>query len=209
MPSVLRVLNAVRRRLLIHRRGLLALCVAAIAWSVVTSLQPPEPPSDQVWTAARDLPSGTVLVAEDLQRTAVPVGTAPHSPHDLDALLGRTLATSLEEGQVATQPQTMSNGRLEGYPGRSAVPIRIPDAEAVAMLRPGDRVDLLGSDPQHDVPGTRIAQDAVVLALPKASDLGSTPALTGRLVVFAIQTEQVVEVVTEATGLFLTVIWNR
>jgi pilus assembly protein CpaB len=209
MSAVLRVLNAIRRRVLIHRRVLVALCLAALAWSVVTTLEPPPPSTESVWTASKDLPSGTVLSAQDLLRRSVPPGNAPVASHDLESLVGRTLAAPLGRGEVATTTQTMGSGHLVGYPGRSAVPIRIPDADTVDLLRSGDHIDLVGTDPQSDAPGTRVAEDAVVLSVPRRADRGSAPALTGRLVVLAVPSDTVVGVASAASRLFLTVIWNR
>ncbi|RZI82246.1 MAG: pilus assembly protein CpaB, partial [Microbacterium sp.] len=203
MPSVPAALHAVRRRLLIHRRGLAALCVAVLTWSVLATVRPSAPPSATVWTAVRELPSGTVLSAADLHATRVPPGAAPEAAHDLGSLTGRVLAAPLGTGEVATATQLMGNGHLAGYPGRSAVPLRIPDAATVGLLHTGDRVDLVASDPQSPRRGTRIATDAVVLAIPPAAAPGSAPALEGRLVVFAVPSQDVVEVAAAATGLFL------
>lgn len=209
MPSLLRILNAVRRRVLIHRRGLLAVAVGVLAWSLVSAARPADPPGATVWTAERDLPSGTVLGTDDLTRTEFPTEAAPKAQHDLRSLIGRTLAAPVGEGEVVTRTATISNERLDGYPGRSAVPIRIPDADTVGLLRPGDHVDLVGNDLQDGGPGRLVAQDAVVLALPRSSPSGSGPVLSGRLVVFAVPSDQVTEVAAAASALFLTVIWNR
>jgi Flp pilus assembly protein CpaB len=209
MPSVLRVLNAIRRRVLIHRRGVVAVCVAVLVWSVISTLQPPPPATETAWAAAEDLPNGTRLTSEDLVRRSFPTGTAPAAAHDLKALVGRTLAAPLGKGQVATVTQTMGPGLLEGYPGMSAVPIRIPDSDTVHLLRPGDRIDLVGSDPQSDAVGTRVVEGAVVLTLPRSLEHGSAPALTGRLVVLAVPSDEVVAVASAGSRLFLTVIWNR
>lgn len=209
MPSALDALHGVRRRLLIHRRGLIALCLAVLVWSVVATLRPPDPPSATVWTAVRDLASGTVLQPDDLRATRIPRDAVPRAAHDLRSLAGRVLATPLGAGEAATATHLMGNDHLAGYPGRSALPLRIPDADAVSLLRTGDRVDLVASDPQQAQRGSRIATDAIVLAVPEPRTAGNAPALDGRLVVFAVPTEEVVAVAAAASGLFLTIIWNR
>lgn len=209
MPSAPNAVRRLHRRLLIHRRWLIALCLAVLTWSVLTILRPSGPVGATVWTAARDLPSGTVLQVEDLRAREVPVDLLPRAAHDLRALSGRTLAVPIGAGEIATSTQLMGNGQLAGYPGRSAVPLRIPDADTVSLLRTGDRVDLVASDPQQPRHGTRIATDAIVLALPHPGSSASTVGMDGRLVVFAIPTEDVVNVASASSGLLLNVIWNR
>lgn len=209
MPSAPNAIRRLHRRLLIHRRGLIALCLAVLTWSALTIIRPSAPASDTVWTARRDLPSGTVLQPDDLRATDVPVDVAPRAAHDLKTLTGRTLAAPIGVGEVATSTQLMGNDQLAGYPGRSALPLRIPDADTVSLLRTGDRVDLVASDPQQPQRGTRIASDAIVLALPRTATNTNGPALDGRLVVFAIPSEDVVNVASASSGLLLNIIWNR
>lgn len=209
MSVALQALRSAHRRLLIHRRGLIALCVAVLVWSVIVALRPPSPPTATVWTAVRDLPSGTVLQPEDLRATAVPPAATPRAAHDLLTLTGRVLATPVGAGEVASSTHLMRNEHLNGYPGRSALPLRIPDADTVGLLRAGDRVDLVASDPQLVRGGTRIATDAIVLALPQSRTNVSAPSFDGGLVVFAIPTRDVVAVAAASSGLVLTVIWNR
>lgn len=212
MPSAfatsLPVLTRVRRQLLIHRRGLLALCLAVLAWCVISAAHPPAAAGEPVWVAVRDLPSGAVLSAADLTSVVVPAAAAPRAAHGLRAILGRTLAAPLGQGETATVTQTMGNDRLRGYPGRSAVPVRIPDPDTVDLLHPGDHLELVASDPQQHGPGVRIAQDAVVLAVP-ATPSTSSATRDGRLVVLAVPSEDVLAVASAAARLLLTVIWNR
>lgn len=203
------VVRRLHRRLLIHRRGLIALCLALVTWSVLTALRPPDPATVTVWTAARDLPSGTVLQSDDLRATRVPREVVPRAAHDLATLTGRVLAAPIGVGEVATSTQLMGNDQLAGYPGRSALPLRIPDADTVSLLRTGDRVDLVASDPQQPQHGHRIASDAIVLALPQAASGTTGPLTEGRLVVFAIPEADVVNVASASSGLLLNVIWNR
>lgn len=203
------LLRQVRRHALIHRRGLAALCLAVAVWAALSALEPTPPPGIRVWTAAADLPSGTVVRAADLQAATVPPEAAPSAAHDLGALDGRVLAGPVGAGEILTSTQMLGPRRLAGYPGRSAVPLRIPDAEAAALLRVGDAVDLVASDPQQPRAGIRIATDAVVLALPRPVTGSGVPGLDGGLVVFAVADAEVLAVSAAAAGLYLNIIWNR
>jgi Flp pilus assembly protein CpaB len=205
----LRALADLRRRVLVHRRLLGAVCAAVATWLVVQAATAPPPATEPVLTAARDLPSGTVLTIHDLRRTGFAPGSVPaaavRSPGEL---LGRTLATPVGTGEPVTPAHLAGAERLAGYPGREAVAVRIPDAGVVALLTPGQRVGLVATDPQGGRPPERVAPDAVVLAVPRASrDLGPTT-LTGRLVVFAVPATEADELAAAGTTRYLTVVWS-
>lgn len=205
----LRLLDDLRRRTLVHRRPLGALLAGLAVWMVVHTTTAPPPPTTPVWTADRDLPSGTVLAPGDLRR----VGFAPGSEPDaavasLDAVLGQTLATPLGRGEPVTSAHLSGSGQLAGYPGRDAVAVRIPDTDVVALLTPGQRVALVATDPQGAQAPERIVDDAAVLSIPKAAATPSAT-LTGRLVVVAVPADQVEELAAAATSRFLTVVWSR
>lgn len=210
MPLLLRALDRLRRRLLIHRRPLAALCLGTAVLLTLTALRPPAPATVALWTAARDLPSGTVLDAEDLRRTPFTPGSAPAAavPH-LDDVLGRVLATPLGRGEVMTTAKVIGEDLLAGHPDRVAVPVRIPDAETVGLLRVGDRVSVVASDPQRRQRPERLLDDAAVLAVPAASGTSTGPGTSGRLVVLAVPSDAATHVAEAATSLYLTVIWNR
>jgi Flp pilus assembly protein CpaB len=209
--SLADALAGARRALLIHRRGLAALCAGLAVWLGFAAAGSQPPVTVPLWTAAANLPSGTVLAASDFKHTGFAPGSVPAAAvHDLRTLVGRTLATPLSRGEVAVRGQVLGNRHLEGYPGRSAIALRIPDADAAALLRPGDQVDLVASDPQQHEPARRVVEDAIVLVVPRTDDSASgNPALTGRLVVFAVPTADVDEVAGAGASLFLSVIWNR
>lgn len=163
-----------------------------------------------LWTAARDLPSGTVLATSDLRRTAFTPDAVPDAAAgDLTDLIGHTLATPLGKGEVATTTRLLGGTLLAGHPGQSAVPLRIPDADVVAMLSVGDRVDVVASDPQGRRAPERLLTDAPVLAVPVGPGAGSGPGSSGRLLVVGVPASEVVQVAEAATALYLTVIWTR
>jgi len=206
----LRVLGDLRRRVLVHRRLLGGSFAALAVWLVVQAATAPPPETEPVWTAAHDLPSGTVLTRADLSRTGFTPGSVPAAAvRSLDKVLGRTLATPLGSGEPLTVAHLTGAERLSGYPGRAAVAVRIPDADVVALLTPGQRVALVASDPQGAAAAERIVDDAAVLAVPKPDSRGAPSTLQGRLVVFAVPREQADEVVAAGTTRYLGVVWNR
>jgi hypothetical protein len=120
------------------------------------------------------------------------------------------------------------------YSPRVALPVRLPDAGVAALLRVGDRVDLLATDPNGstDAGSTDAGSDggygasagadlvaagAPVVALPAAdassasaaAAAGPTTALPGRLVVLAVLPAEVPRVADAAARAFLSVVWSR
>lgn len=207
----LRVLDRARRRILVHRRLLGACCAAAAVWFVAQAATAPPPRTVPVWTARHDLASGTVLGAGDLRRTAFAPGSVPaHALRSVEAVLGRTLATPLGAGDPVTSADLMGAERLDGYPGRAAVAVRIPDPTVAALLSPGQHVALVASDPQGAHEPERIAPDAAVLAVPRSSsDASGNGMIGGRLVVFAVPEQQADELAAAGASRYLSVVWSR
>ena len=206
----LRLLDGIRRRVLVHRRVLGASCAALAVWLVLQASTAPPPATVPVWTAAHDLPSGTVLTAADLHRTGfAPDSVPPSAVGSVRSVLGRTLATPLGAGEPLTPAHLTGRELLAGYPGRAAVAVRIPDADVAALLTPGQRVALVASDPQGAREPERIVEDAAVLAVPKSSAGGSGGLLGGRLVVFAVPEDTAEDVAAAGTGRYLSVVWSH
>ena len=54
---------------------------------------------------------------------------------DRDQVVGRTLAAPMSRGEVITGTRTVASGLLRGYPGATAVPLRVTDAAVVDLLQ--------------------------------------------------------------------------
>lgn len=209
MGSVARLLRTVRRRLLIHRRGLAALCAATAVALGFAQFTAPPPPTVPVWTARRSLPSGQVLAAGDFRRTGYAEGSVPaQAVRDLDRVVGRTLITPLGAGEPLTRAKVLGHRALDGYPGRVAVAIRLTDPTLAGLLRPGDRIDVLATDPR--APPRTVAQGSIVLAVPDEprAAFGASTA-EGRLVLLAVVPDEATSVAAAAASGFLTVVWKR
>ena len=207
---LLRLLDDLRRRVLVHRRLLGSAFAAAAVWLVVSAATDPPPARVPVWTAARELSSGTVLTRADVVRTGFAPGSVPAgATRALGTVLGRTLATPLGAGEALTAAHLTGATALSGYPGRSAVAVRIPDADVVSLLTPGQRVSLVASDPQGGTEPERVVDDAAVLAVPHVSTGAGPGTLGGRLVVFAVPDARADDLAAAGTSRYLSVVWTR
>jgi len=132
-----------------HHPGRRRLAAAGLAaGSVAAALQvlAPRPPAGEpVVVAAREVPAGAVLAPADLAVVRRPPSLLPSGAvADRSAAVGRTVGSGLRPGEPLTDARLVGPGLLVGRPlGDVAAPVRIADGEAAALLRAGDRVDVL------------------------------------------------------------------
>lgn len=162
-----------RSPMLVARRAAAAL-LAALALAL--ALRPAPAPAGEaapatvpVVVAAADLPAGTALTPDHLALVRLPPGVVPDGVVGTPELLvHRVLAGHVRRGEP------LSDARLVGAglsallpPGQVAAPVRLADLTVAALVRAGDRVDVLatGSDAGS---ADRVAGGALVLAAPAA-----------------------------------------
>ncbi len=87
-----------------------------------------------------------MLGPADLTSVAFAPGSVPAGADA--APQGRTLAAPLRAGEPVTDVRLVGPALTDGYPGLTAVPVRLPDAGMAALLAVGDRIDLVSADPQ-------------------------------------------------------------
>jgi Flp pilus assembly protein CpaB len=192
-----------------YRRVPAALLAAAAMGLALLALRPPAPPTVRLFAAARDLPGGTTLRARDLRLVALPVAAAPDGAVRSGAA-GRVLAGPMRRGEPLTDARLFGAGLLSGYgPEVVATPVRVADAGAVRLLRPGDRVDVLAAAPapMDDVAPVQaararlVASAVPVIAVPRGSQGDQ-----GALVVLATGREQSMALAGAATRLSVTIV---
>lgn len=124
---------------------------------------------------ASNLPAGHELESADV--VLVPVSTAARpisAPTDVEAVLGKRLATPMDAGEVIVDRRLMGDGLLADAPqGSVAMTIKVEDLAEVAFLQPGDRVDVLAAPRAAEVsgppqPAEVIARGVSVLVVPTA-----------------------------------------
>lgn len=199
-------LTDVRRQVLRRRRLIAVLLVGVAVAASLRTLAPPPPATTPLLVAARDLPAGRVLRAEDLVERRVAPGVVPDGA--VGAPTGRMLAAPLRSGEAVTDVRLVGSGLARAQPdGASVVPIRLADAGQAALLTVGDRIDLLATDPQA---GTTedVALDVGVVALPDPADPGDG-ALPGRLVVVSLASTDVRRVTAASVAAYVTYTWRR
>ena len=180
--------------------------MAVAAVSALRAVAPSPPDTVEVLVAARDLPSGTLLDRTDLLAQRFPAGLAPAGASP--SPVGRVLAAPLARGEVLTEARVVGPGLAEAQAGQTVLPVRLPDAGMAALLRPGDEVDLMATDPGSGT--TRVvAREVTVLAAPTEVPEGPAGGTGGALVVVGTSAVGAVEITSAALSQFLTVSWNR
>ena len=200
----------VRRRVLLHRRLLAALLTGGAVLAGLQAAAPAPPATVTVWTAAHDLPSGTVLAPADLVASRYPPSVVPQGAvRDVRPLLGATLAAPMRRGEPLTHERVLDEGLLHGYPGTTAVPLRIADAAVVGLLRVGDEVSFVVADPDGRTPPSRLVDAVPVVALPRLGHERASADAPGALVVVAVPDAAALDVAARAATGVLVPVWGR
>ena len=198
--------RALRRAVLRRRRTLAALCVAAAVATGVHATTAPPPPTTTVLAAARDLPAGSAVGSDDV----VPVEFAPDSvpAGAVSDPVGHTLAAPLRRGEPVTDVRLVGGDLAAAHPELTTLPVRFPDAGLAGLLAPGDRIDLVATDPQRG--GARVvAGDVLVLAAPARASEDSAGATPGVVVVLGVPSTSVTAVSEASVRWFLGFAWSR
>lgn len=204
-------LRRARRRVLLHRRGLAALCAGLAVLVVLGAASPAPPRTVRVWTAATDLAGGTVVRPAALAARDVPPEALPDDAvTDPREVVGRVLAAPVTRGETLTRLRVVQGRLLRGYPGRTAVPLRVTDAAAVSLLRVGDRVSFVLADPDGRTAPEVLVEDVPVVALPQPGERGpaSDTSAPGRLVVVAVPDVAATRVAARAATAVLIPVWR-
>lgn len=159
------------------------LVLAACALAITSGEQ-----SKTVVTAARDLSAGEEVSAADVTLTRVPRSAIPAAVLDrTDAATGRRTAAPLRAGEFLTETRLLTPhvvDEIVGISNARGVPIRLSDPGVAALLRAGDRVDVVSVSPQYSASeraldsrepaSTILVENAAVLFVTEASH-GSDP----------------------------------
>ena len=193
-PPPYRHRHALVRFLNRRRRPIAALLGATALLSALLVLRPPPEPTDEVLVAAHDLDASAPLTDRDLTPRALPVSTLPEGALPPSAEpSGRSLNAPVREGEVITDARLSDPPALAYGPDLVAAPVRVADPGTIALLSPGNRVDVLAASGHDELRFTRtssateVVTDRPVLALPPEGDSGGEG---GALVLLAVAPEE-------------------
>lgn len=197
--ELLRAWRRLSRQLGLRRRLVVAALTGVAVVCGLTALRPAAGPTVRVWAAARDLPGGEPLTGADVVVERLPAAAVPGDAlRPTSQIVGRLLAAPVRRREPLTDVRLLSGDLLAGIgaPDDVAVPVRVADGPATAALvRPGDRVDVLAAaDPEAPAPGrpTTVARGLPVLSVPVRVDdpAGAGATDGGGLVIVAATPEQ-------------------
>lgn len=196
-----------RPRSLVHTARRLAAVLLAVTALVLAQRPPPTPaPGPASTTApvvlgATDLPAGTVLEGADLTLARRPATDIPAGAVlDPQPLHGRVLAAGVRAGEIVTDLRLVGPGLTAGLPdGQVAAPVRLADLAVAALVRTGDRVDVLATGPDA-AEAEVVAAGSLVLAAP-----GTTGGPTAGLLLIAVDVGTASRLAAAATSSTLTV----
>jgi pilus assembly protein CpaB len=173
----------------------------------MSAAAPNGPPTTTVVRAMTQLPGGARLSSAELQVDQVVAADAPAGAvNDPAGLVGRTLAAPVAKGQIMTE-LAVTSARDPAGRGRVLAPLRLADAEVVALLRAGDVVDVLAADAQSEqayVAGRGVR----VVSVPQPPDPGAGGDPAGGLVLVEVDQETARVLARAAVAATLTVIWR-
>jgi pilus assembly protein CpaB len=173
-----------------HRRLLAAgLAAGAVALALQAAESDPAP-TVPVVAAAGELRGGTTLTAEDLLLVDIPRGAVPRGAvASVDDAVGRLLSGPMHAGELVTDLRLVGPSLLAGW-GEDlvATPVRIADPGVLALVRPGDRIDLYATPLSALGPAAVVSAKVPVLAVPDSGEQGVLA--EGALLVIAATTRQ-------------------
>jgi Flp pilus assembly protein CpaB len=184
------------------------LAAVAAVLTGVSAAAPEGPTMISVVKAKSRLPAGTLLAASDLVLDRVAAADVPEGVlSDPLTLVGRTLAAPVAENQMMT-PLAATDVRSSVPLGHVIAPLRLVDTALVALLRPGDLVDVIAADAQQAGQAAVVAAGARVVTIPQVPDDRVRPGPEGALVLIDVDARTASVVAHAAATATLSIIWR-
>jgi Flp pilus assembly protein CpaB len=202
-----RPVHALARAASWHRRKLAVLAAVAAVLTGVSAAAPEGPAMISVVKAKSRLPAGTVVSTSDLVLDRVAAADVPEGVlTDPLTLVGKTLAAPVAENQMMT-PLAATDARTSVPYGHVIAPLRLVDTALVALLRPGDLVDVIAADAQAGQAAV-VAAGARVVTIPQIPDEWVRSGPEGALVLIDVDAHTASVVAHAAASATLSIIWR-
>jgi pilus assembly protein CpaB len=160
-----------------HRALLSAGLAAGAVASGLSVVAPTGEPTMPVVVVTRDVTAGALLAPEDVAVATVPSRLVPAGAlTEPAAVTGRVVAGPVRRGEPLTDVRLLGAGLL-ARTGEVAVPVRVAEPATGALVRAGDRVDVLAASPDGGTSAHLVARDLAVLSVPDLDDVVAEGAL--------------------------------
>lgn len=190
-----------------HRRKLAVLAAVGAVLTGIAAAAPAGPPTVAVVRATSQLNGGAAVAAGDVTVTRLPEAAVPDGAlDDPAAVIGKTLLGPVPEGSVLTALDVVSKSATR--PGYVTAPLRLADAEVAALVRAGDRVDVLAAAPEGEA-AALVARTVRVLTVPVPVDrsaLGSSSGSEGALLLVEVSPEVAARLAQAAVSASLSIV---
>lgn len=190
--------HSLRRAFRWHRRTFAAVFVAVAVLAGLNALTARAGPGTAVVIAVRAIPGGTTVAADDLAVVRVPADFVAEGAYSaIGDLLGRTTVVDVPARGMLT-PSALLGAEGQVAAGLLALPVRFGETSAVALLRVGSRVDVLGPTAEGSEFGV-VAADVRVVALPSSGGDGLLGGSESPLVLLEVTSAQAARISAAAS----------
>lgn len=180
-----------------HRRWFAALFAGLAVLAALNTVTNSESSGTFTVVAARSIPGGATLGADDLRTVRLPAALVAEGAFtDTSLLVGRRVLIQVPERSVLTAANLLESDSLVAA-GKLALPVRFGDATALPLLRIGARIAVLGAVANGSDYGV-VARDVRVVAIPALSDAGMLGGSQPGLVLVEVDTLQATAIAAAA-----------
>ncbi|HQZ00430.1 MAG TPA: SAF domain-containing protein [Propionicimonas sp.] len=182
-------LQNLRRAFRWHRRFFAALFAAVAVLAALSVLASRGDAGTSAVVATRTIAGGAVVTEADLAVVRVPASVLPEGAFaDASAVVGQTVVADVPSRRVLSASDLLG-GSGQVADGRLALPVRFDESSALALLRVGTRIDILGANSAESGFGV-IAEGVRVVAIPQSDGGGLLGAGQAELVLVEVTPEQ-------------------
>ena len=172
--------SKIRRGVLRRRRLLAALAAAFAVYAALVSVRGTDAGAP-VLVAVHTIRAGTAVEAGDIEAARWPPGLVPEGAlTDAADVVGVTTTSTIPARDAVTASDLLQGGALAAD-GLVAMPVRFGGGAPVELLRPGVRIDIIGTAPNGKT--AVLVEAARVLTAPAASTSGLLAAEAGATLV--------------------------
>ncbi|MDR1266117.1 MAG: SAF domain-containing protein [Propionibacteriaceae bacterium] len=164
------LLTRLVRFLTLHRRLVATLAAMLSVTALAVVLTGRDQVLVEVVTVVQRVEAGQTVTADAVRLTGVPQELLPQGAlTQAETAVGRLAAAGLPVGAIVTTDALVTSAGRSSAAGRLVMPLTLTQPELVDLLRPGDAVALIVSDPYGE---TTVIDDVVIVGLPQSDSGG-------------------------------------